>query len=192
MTTPISLLITTNLSSSDAALGTQVNTTLVSLGAIAIVDMSHRVVPAGNNRVHQVTLLYYPGGQVYGAAEILARTGQDIDALVTAWAAANPTYRALRFFDTSPDVPRVDLFESVLIVYSTTPDIREPLVVRNATGGAIASGASGTLTALGSAGATARTVTGKNMGDAAWAADKEGYCSFDPVSGTWLCVPHCC
>jgi hypothetical protein len=45
---------------------------------------------------------------------------------------------------------------------------------------------------LGSSVKKKSTLTGQNMSDFTWGANKEGYCAFDAASGQWLCVPHCC
>lgn len=188
MSTPATLSIIAPLSTSDEDFGSQVDTAIAALGDIALIDAEYKI----GSENHQLSLLYYPGaGQTCAAVAIVARDGQDLDALVNAYFVANPTFRPLRVFDTSPEQIRVSISESVLILYSLTPNIARPLVVRNV-GAGIAAGSTGSVTALGTAGATVRTYTVRNMGGAVWANNKEGYAAFDTASGEWLAVAHCC
>lgn len=188
MSTPATLSITAPISISDEDFGTLVNTTIAALGSITLIDAEYKI----GSQQRQVSILYYPGaGQVCAAASITARDGQDLDTLVNAYLAANPTFRPLRVFDTSPEEVRISISESVLLLYSLAPSVARPIVVRH-TGAGIASGATGLVTALGTAGPTASTYTVRNMGDAAWGTNKEGYATFDAASGQWLAVAHCC
>lgn len=193
-TTPTTLTITSGVSDSMATFGTAVSTALTGLGNIALQDATYRTVLLTNGtRIMTLTLLYWPGGgQPILATVQTAREGTSIDSVVNTYFFNNPTIFPQFMFDISPEDPRVSLPEGVLILYSAVPTVLQPRVVRNLTGGNIASLASGVLTVLGSAGPKTETLTGFNMGDANWANQKEGYCAFDVASGQWLCVPHCC
>lgn len=193
-TTPTTLTITSGVSDSVTVFVATVQNALNGLGAIALQDASYRPVLLTNgSRVMTLTLLYWPGGgQAISAAAVLARDGTDFDSAVNTLLFSNPTFIPQYLFDLGPEDPRTMISANALILYGTVPTMFQPRVVRNLTGGGVAALASGVLTVLGSAGVKTETLTGFNMGDAIWANQKEGYCAFDPASGRWLCVPHCC
>lgn len=183
--------ITSVLSENEVAFGVRINAVLVAAGPMTIVNGHYRLVPAGNGRVHQFTITGYSVGQTYGAVVVQANQGQDLDMVLATWAAANPTLIPQQVYDLSPVDPRLDLSQSLLVLYTTLPNFICPLVLRN-TGLAILSGAEGSLAVLGSAGLTGRVITGRNMVDTAWAGGEEGYGVWDARSGEWLCCKNCC
>ena len=187
--------ITSVLSENETVFGDRVNNILLAAGPITIVDAKYRLVPAGNDRVHQLTIVGYDVGQAYGAAVIQVSAGQDLDVAFATWAAAHPTYFLQRLADLSPVDNRLNLSQSVLVFYTFLPSFLCPLVLKNV-GADILSGDAGALEILSSAGYAGRGIIGRNMTETTWSGiggtSDEGYGVWDPRSGEWLCCKYCC
>ena len=187
--------ITSNLSENETTFGSRINNILLASGPMTIIDVKYRLVPASNDRVHQLTMVGYDVGQVYGAAVIQVSSGQDLDAAFAAWMVAHPTAIPQKMADLSPVDNRLNLSQSMLVLYTFTPNFQCPVVLRNV-GADIASAAAGALEILNVFGLAGRGIIGRNMTDSNWigggGAMNEGYGVWDYRSGEWLCAKYCC
>lgn len=182
--------ITASLSLGAQAIAAQVNSVLAGLGGIQIVDIRSAIFQTERSgNLVSITICYQglPSGITYKAIAIIGPGKYNVDGQCAIWFTNNPTAVPTSILDVTP--PDETDNEAIVLIYTTTTAALNPIqptrIVRNTSGGAIAPLASGTMTVMDSAGATALTITVVNDSGVSWGTSVDGYATIEAIAGVW-------